>query len=311
MNSKSISSLILNTATAASALLLLAPNGVRAAGDSAGDSNKASTLRVCASRNAPPFSTEDGSGFEDKIAQALAQAMGYELQTVRIDKPPIYLVRDALDQHLCDVVIGLDTGDPRVLTSKPYYRTGYVFVTRQDKNLDVKSWSDERLRSLEHIAVPFDSPGEVMLKQIGKYDDNISYNYSLVNFKSRRNQYVQVEPARLVTEVAGAKADISVAFAPEVARYVRESSVPLRMTLVADDSKRNDGAKVEEDFNQSVGVRKDDRLLLAKVDAGLIKAAPKIRAILEKEGIPLLPVDTSAPALQPPPGASPVPQSGS
>ena len=289
-------------AATAAALLLASPLGTSASQDaSAGSSG--TTLRVCASRNAAPFSTEDGSGFEDRIAAALAAAMGAELEVIRIDKPPIYLVRDALDQRVCDVVMGLDTGDPRVLTSRPYYRTGYVFVSRADRNLDARSWNDERLRSLGRIAVTFDSPGEEMLKQIGRYDDNLSYNYSLVNFRSRRNQYVQVEPTRMVGEVASGKADIAVAFAPEVARYVRDSSVPLHMTLIADDARLSDGTRLEQDFNQSVGVRKDDPMLLAKIDAALVKAAPQIHAILGREGIPLLPIDSSTwPAMQP--GAS-------
>jgi mxaJ protein len=247
------------------------------------------SLRVCASKNAAPFSAEDGSGFEDRIARALGTAMGKEVRTVWLEKPAIYLVRDSLEKSLCDVVMGLDTGDPRVLTSKPYYRTGYVFITRADRNLDVSSWNDKRLLTLNHFAVSFDSPGEEMLKQIGKYDENLSYNYSLVGFKSRRNQYVQIEPSKMVAEVAAGRADVAIAFAPEVARYVKASSVPLRMTLITDDATREDKQKIEQDFNQSLGVRKDDAKLLAQLDSALDKAQPEIRRILEDEGIPLAP----------------------
>ncbi len=247
----------------------------------------ADSLRVCAAKSAPPFSAEDGSGFENRIAAAMAAAMGRQVETVWLDKPPIYLVRDALDKHACDVIVGLDTGDQRVLSTKPYYRTGYAFITRADRNLDISSWNDERLLHLNHFAVSFDSPGEEMLKAIGKYDENLSYNYSLVNFKSRRNQYVQVDPARMVAEVAAGKADVAIAFAPEVARYVKSSAVPLRITLIADDAVRADKQKVPQQFSQSAAVRKDDPQLLAQLDAALEKARPEIRRILTDEGIPL------------------------
>jgi mxaJ protein len=256
-----------------------------AAQSTTGDIN---SLRVCAAAKSQPFSAEDGSGFEDRIAQALGAAMGKEVSTKRLDKPAIYLVRDSLDKHLCDVVIGLDSGDPRVLTSKPYYRTGYVFITRADRNLDFSSWNDKRLLALNRFAVSFDSPGEEMLKKIGKYDDNLNYNYSLVDFKSRRNQYVQIDPARMVAEVAAGKADVAVAFAPEVARYVKASSVPLRMTLIADDATRADNQKVPQQFSQSLGVRKDDPELLAQLDSALVKAQSQIHQILDSEGIPLV-----------------------
>ncbi|MGD9541984.1 MAG: methanol oxidation system protein MoxJ, partial [Methylocystis sp.] len=139
-------------------------------------------LRICAAKNQPPLSMEDGSGLENKIGVALAEAMQRKAQFVWSQRPAIYLVRDSLNKNLCDVIIGLDTGDPRVATSKPYYRTGYVFVSRADRGLDVKSWTDPRLKKLGHIVVAFGSPGEMLLKDMGQYEDNMAYLYSLVNF---------------------------------------------------------------------------------------------------------------------------------
>jgi mxaJ protein len=249
------------------------------------------TLRVCASANQPPFSEQDGSGFENKVAWAVAQAMGRQLQYVWSDKPAIFLVQDSLDKNDCDVIIGLDTGDSRVLTTKPYYRTGYVFLTRADRNLDIHSWSDPRVKGLKKIAVEFGSPGEQMLKAIGKYDDEFNYEKSLVNFRSNRNElggYLQISPTRIISEVASGNADMGVAFAPDVARYVRESPVPLRMTLVDDDTVKSNGEKIPERFDQSMGVRKDDPNLKAELDSALVKARPDIQAILKDEGIPLL-----------------------
>lgn len=247
------------------------------------------TLRVCASANQPPYSEKDATGFENKIAWTIAEAMGRQLQFVWTNKPAIYLVRDFLDKKACDVIIGLDTGDDRVLTTKPYYRTGYVFITRAGSGLDIHSWHDPRLEKFRHIAVGFGTPGEEMLREIGKYDDDFNYEKSLVNFRSARNEYIQVDPRRMVAEVASGNAEIAVAFAPEVARYVKASAVPLRMTLVDDDSVTSDGRKVPERFDQSMGVRKDDQALVAALNAALVKVAPEIDAILKEEGIPLLP----------------------
>ncbi|KMO25888.1 protein moxJ [Methylobacterium indicum] len=246
-------------------------------------------LRVCAAANQPPLSLKDGTGLENRIAAAVAEAMGRKVQFVWSEKPAIYLVRDFLDKKLCDVVAGLDTGDPRVLTTKPYYRSGYVFVTRAKDGPDVTSWSDPRLKQVGHVAVPFGSPSETMLKNIGRYEEDMAYLYSLVNFRSPRNQYTQIDPARLVGEVASGKADVAVPFAPDVARFVKASSVPLRMTLVKDDATRADGQKVAMRFDQSMGVRRGDDALLAALDTALVKARPAIDAILKDEGVPTVP----------------------
>jgi mxaJ protein len=249
------------------------------------------TLSICASASQPPLSMRDGSGLENRIARAVAEAMGRKPVFAWLDKPAIYLVRDALEKRTCDVVVGLDSDDPRVLTTKPYYRSGYVFITRADKALDVKSWSDPRLRTLDHMVVPFGSPGEAMLKDIGRYEEDMAYLYSLVNFRSPRNQYTQIDPARLVGEVAGAKADVGVAFGPDVARYVKDSAVPLRMTLVPADTVGSDGRRVPQVFDQSMGVRKDDEALRKALDAGIQTARPAIAAILRQEGVPVVAAD--------------------
>ncbi|TXN07746.1 methanol oxidation system protein MoxJ [Methylobacterium sp. WL103] len=249
-----------------------------------------SILRVCASESQPPLSMKDGSGLENRIAAAVAEGMGRKAQFVWFAKPAIYLVRDGLDKKLCDVVVGLDTGDPRVLGTKPYYRSGYVFVTRSDKDLNVKSWADPRLKSVDHMVVAFGTPGEAMLKDIGRYEEDMAYLYSLVNFRAPRNQYTQIDPGRMVSEVVSGKADVAVAFAPEVARYVKASSTPLRMTPVPDDTVRSDGQRMPQSFDQSMGVRRDDAALQQALDAGIAKARPQIEAILKQDGVPVSPV---------------------
>lgn len=249
---------------------------------------EASPLRICSSQIEAPFSIKDGSGFENRIASILAEAMGRKPDFVWTEKPAIYLVRDFLDKNACDVVMGLDAGDPRVLTSDSYYRSGYVFLSRADQSAEIKSWKDPRIEKLDHIAVAFSSPAESMLHEVGKYEDNFAYLYSLVNFRSPRNQYTQVPAEKLVSEVASGNAALAVAFAPEVARYVKQSAQPLRMTMISDDNFRSDGQKVPHHFDQSIGVRKGDQALLDQVNIGLAKARPKIEAILKEEGIPLL-----------------------
>lgn len=285
---------LLGAATATAASLGVSSDAVNNAASSSaqapGQVADPNALRICAAKNQPPLSLEDGSGLENKIGVALADALKRKAQFVWSDRPAIYLVRDYLDKNLCDVIVGLDTGDPRVATSKSYYRTGYVFVSRADRDLDVKSWNDARLKKAGHIVVAFGSPGEVLLKDRGQYEDNMAYLYSLVNFRSARNQYTQIDPSRMVGEVVNGSAEIAVGFAPDVARYVKASTVPLRMALIEDDAAKSNGEKVPQRFAQSVAVRRDDKALLDAVNTALVAAKPKIDEILKAEGVPLLPV---------------------
>lgn len=246
-------------------------------------------LRICAASSEAPYSSADGSGFENKIAVVLARQMGLEPEFVWAKKPAIYLVRDFLDQDQCDVVMGVDTGDERVLTTQPYYRSGYVFVTRADAGPPPKDWDAPELRTAKRIALGFGTPAEVMLKAIGRYEDDAAYLYSLVDFKSPRNQYVRIDPQRMVGDVVSGEAAVAVGFAPEMARYVRSSATPLVMTLIPDTATQANGEKVPQQFDQSIGVRKDDAALRDRLDAALRQAAPAIQEVLTAEGIPTLP----------------------
>jgi mxaJ protein len=247
-----------------------------------------SVLRVCAAANEAPYSQSNGTGFENRIADVVAKTMGRRADFVWSERPAIYLVRDQLDPKNCDVVIGVDSNDSRVLTTKPYYRAPYVFVERTDSPLDITSWDSPSIKETGKIAFAPGTPAEAMITKLDLYGRNFNYIKSLTNFKSPRNQYVRIDPARMVSEVEQGKADLAVAFAPEVARYVKESGGKVKMVVIPDNNTRVDGEKVPFHFNQSMGVRKGDEKLLGELDAAIGKAEPQIHAILEEEGIPLL-----------------------
>ena len=78
-------------------------------------------------------------------------------------------LRDWLDKGSCDVVMGLDAGDERVLTTTPYYRTGYVFVTRADSKLAIANWQSEDLAKASHIGFVPGTPAQAMLEQRGLF----------------------------------------------------------------------------------------------------------------------------------------------
>ena len=83
-----------------------------------------------------------------------------------------------------------------------------------------------------------------MLKYAGKYEDNLAYLYGLVNFKSNRNAFTEVAADRLASEVRNGEADLAIAFAPDVARYVTASDGELRLTLIENSLERQDGVTI-------------------------------------------------------------------
>lgn len=246
------------------------------------------SLKVCAAGNEMPYSNTQQQGFENEIAKVLADSMDMPLEFVWSDKAAIFLVTEHLLKNECDVVMGVDSDDPRVATSTPYYKSGYVFVYRTDKNLNITDWHSADIQKLNRFVVIPGSPSEVMLREVGKFEGNFNYTKSLSGYKSPRNQYIRLEPSKLIGEVTSGNGDIAHLWAPEVARYVRDSNTSLEMVLSPELGKTKEGEGIVQHYDQSVAVREDDKALLDAINKGLAKAAPQITAILEKEGIPLL-----------------------
>ncbi|MGR9088219.1 MAG: methanol oxidation system protein MoxJ [Gammaproteobacteria bacterium] len=244
-------------------------------------------LKVCAAADEMPYSNKAGEGFENKLAELIGKALGRPIERVYWTDPRYY-VRDYLDKGLCDVAMGVDYGDPRMLTTQPYYRSGYVFISREQDELELENWNSEAIRKARRIAFVPGTPAETMLRAIGRYNDQFNYSQELVGFKSKRNQYVKYDNAKLVSEVASGKADIAVLWGPAAARYVRKSETPLVMTVIPDDNVRADGQKVGHHYSTAIGVRKTDTALLSLLGKVLEEEADDITELLEDEGIPLL-----------------------
>ncbi len=262
-------------------------------GCSATASNKVATaptgevLKICSAENEMPYSNKKGEGFENKISQLLGLKLNRKIKYVYW-KDPRYFVRDFLDKGLCDVVIGVDSGDPRVLTTAPYYRSAYTFISREEDDLDLKSWDSEILRSVKRIGFIPGTPSETMIRAIGRYSDMFNYNKELVGFKSRRNQYIKYEPSKLVDDVANGKAEVAVLWGPAIGRYVKTASTPLKITVVPDNSTRADGEKIGQHYSTSMAVRKGETALLKQLNQFINQQQSEIEDVLEEEGIPLV-----------------------
>lgn len=245
------------------------------------------TLKVCTAADEMPYSNEKGEGFENKIAELLGTELKRKVEAVYW-KDPRYFIRDFLDKGLCDVVIGVDAGDPRVLTTKPYYRSGYVFISRTADNLDLQNWDSAVLKKAQKIAFVPATPAEVMLRAIGRYNEMFNYQQELVGYKSKRNEYIKYDIPKLVSEVSSGHAEIAALWGSTAARYVKASTVPLTMTLIPDNNKRADGEKVGFHYSTAMAVSKGNAALLTQLNQLIEQKKDAITEILQTEGIPLV-----------------------
>ena len=77
-------------------------------------------FRVCADPRDLPFSNKEGQGFENKIAELLAQKLGRPVAYTYYPNSTGF-IRNTLNAHRCDVVIEVPQGDDFVQVTNPYY----------------------------------------------------------------------------------------------------------------------------------------------------------------------------------------------
>ena len=109
-------------------------------------------FRVCADPENLPFSNRKLEGFENKIADLFAKELGASPTYVWWGQRQGFIrntMNATLKEERCDVVIGVPEGYDLVRTTKPYYRSTYVFVYPKGKGLQIKSLDDPILKKIK------------------------------------------------------------------------------------------------------------------------------------------------------------------
>jgi mxaJ protein len=232
-------------------------------------------LVVCADPDDLPFSHQDGSGFENRIAVLVAQDLGarlvYRWQPLRRG-----VVRKTLGAGLCDVLMGVPADPAHVATTIPYYRSSYVLVTRKDWGQPVSSLDDPRLRT-GRVGVPLIGadgaavPPALALARRG-----------IVNNVTGFPVYGALPVAqRMVDALVNGELDIALMWGPTAGYYARRASVPIELALAPDDG------SVPESFTIAIAVRDDERVLRDDIDIALARDRAGIDAVLREYGVPL------------------------
>jgi mxaJ protein len=242
----------------------------------------AGTLRVCADPNNLPFSNERQEGFENKIATLLAEDLHEDLSYTWWAQRRGF-VRHTLKAGLCDVIIGVPANYELVETTRPYYRSSYVFVTRQSDALDIASFDDPQLRTLR-IGVQLigddasNTPPAHALARRGIID-NVRGFMIYGDYRS------PAPTAPVIDAVARSEIDVAIAWGPQAGYFAAREPVPLSLKPV---KPWLDGPRLPMIYDISVGVLRGNSGLRASLDAALVRHKAEIDQIVREYRIPLV-----------------------
>jgi quinoprotein dehydrogenase-associated probable ABC transporter substrate-binding protein len=249
---------------------------------------KPGVLRVCADPDNMPLSNQKGEGFEQKIAELIAKEWNAKVEYAWWPVRRGFFAR-ALNGRYCDVAIQAPSLFDMAGVTKPYFRSGYVFVTRKDSGLDIKSLADPRLKKLK-IGVNLlnsdaeNTPPAMALSRYGVVGNLVGYS----------TFYTETErPENIINDVAKKNTDVAIVWGPLAGYFAKHSAVPLSITPLAERDSLSD---FPFRFNIGMGVRRRDTALRDSLQTVLDRRKPEILAILQQYGVPMFPIEEPAPS---------------
>ena len=239
-------------------------------------------FRVCADPGNMPFSNDRLEGFENRIADVIAR----DFATV-----PTYIwwgqrvgfIRNTMNATLeagrCDIVMGVPEQYDAVRTTKPYYRSTYVFVYPKGKGLTIRSLDDPALKKLKigvHLlGADYTNPPPVHeLSKRGLVDNVVGFS----TFYSADNP-----PSTIVDAVASGRIDVAIVWGPAAGYFARRQRVPLELVPVP--SGKGD---LPFAFSISMGVKAGNDALKARLEQVLARRHTEIANILMEYGVPMV-----------------------
>jgi quinoprotein dehydrogenase-associated probable ABC transporter substrate-binding protein len=232
-------------------------------------------FRACADPRDLPFSNEAGEGFENKIAELFARKLGKSVAYTFYPDATGF-VRNTLNAHRCDVVLGIAQGDDIVQPTSPYYRTTYVAAFHPDGPLKgLESLSDPRLKTAR-IGVVAGTPPASLLAENGLLGQIKSYALVVdTRFDSPTHQ--------MMDDLDRGEIDVALLWGPIAGYYAIKAKTPTVVLPLVDG--QGDDRMV---YRIVMGVRHSDQNWKRALNKLISENQSEIQAILRSYGVPLL-----------------------
>src|SRR5262249_50812081 len=238
-------------------------------------------LRAWADRHNMAYSTDGGEGFENKLAELLADKLGKGLSYSWYPQATGF-VRNTLAAHKCDVIRGAPQGDDLVQVTNPYYRTAYALVFKQGHGLEgVDTLGDPRLKGQRIGIVAGTPPG-----------NNMVANGLMANAKPYPlviDTRVDSSAAAMMHDLAAGEIDAGILWGPMAGYYARQATPTVTVVPLV---KETTGPHLA--YRIAMGVRYTDQEWKRELNRAIRENQPAINKLLLSFGVPLLDDDDRA-----------------
>jgi mxaJ protein len=234
-------------------------------------------LRVCADPSNMPFTDENGEGFENKLAELVAQETGRKSVAYTWFPMVMGFVRNTLRANRCDIIMGYAQGDELVQNTNAYYRSTYALVFKKESGLSgVETIEDPRL-SGKRIGVVMGTPPTA--------------NMAAVKLMRTAKIYPLMVDTRVMPSVAeimikdmlDGVIDAAIVWGPMAGYYARESGADLMVVPLVNEKT---GSRMM--YRITMGVRPSDQEWKRTLNQVIRENQEEINKILLEYNVPLI-----------------------
>ena len=243
---------------------------------SAAEPARAAFLRVCADPDNMPFSNGKGEGFENKLAELIAQKLEARLEYSWFTESTGY-VPNTMGRNACDLVMGYAQGTGLIEDTNPYYYASYVLIYRQDDASlkDIDRLSDPRLKD-KNIGYFARTPPASILALNGLVGTTRP-------FEVNADESATKAAMTMIAEIASGQLDAGILWGPVGGYYVQRAGVPLQLVPLV---KENAGPSTI--YGITMGVRPNEPEWKHTINKLIAENQGEINVILEGYSVPVL-----------------------
>jgi mxaJ protein len=234
-------------------------------------------LRVCADPSNMPFTDESGEGFENKLADLVAEKTGRKSVAYTWFPMVMGFVRNTLRANRCDIIMGYAQGDELVQNTNAYYRSTYVLVYKKESGLaGVETIEDPKLAG-KRIGVVAGTPP--------------TSNMAAIKLMRTAKIYPLMVDTRVMPSVAeimikdmlAGAIDAAIVWGPMAGYYAQKSGADLAVVPLV---KEKTGSRMT--YRITMGVRPSDQEWKRTLNQVIRENQEEIKKILLEYNVPLI-----------------------
>lgn len=232
-------------------------------------------LRVCSDPANMPFSNAKKEGFENKIADIVADELKLPIEYTWFPQVQGF-VRMTLSAKKCDIIMGFAQGDELVLNTNHYYKSTYAILYKPGKGLDgVDTIEDPRLKDKSVGIIAGTPPADNMAKA-GLMGKARPYGLTV-------DRRYDAPGQQMADAIRAGEIDAGIMWGPMAAYFAGNGGEKLAVTPLMKEA-----AGPRMSYRITFGVRTTDDAWKRRLNQVILKRQKDIDSVLLQYGVPII-----------------------